>query len=92
MGTTTSPGPCRYHCGSRVNVGASVSVGDGGMVAVSVGINVCVAVVVPVCVGSGLNVQVGSIITVGEGGTRNVNPPHPTEISVASPRIKYFFK
>src|SRR5215216_740653 len=87
MGTMTSPGPCRYHCGSRVGVDVNVNVGrgvsDGGVVGVSVGVQVTVMVAVSVGEGMGLAVSVGSIARVGEDPERSVNPPHPSDNRVA---------
>ena len=76
-----SPGPCRYHCGSRVSVGVKVVVGsgvsEGGIVGVWVGKDI--GVIVAGCVGeaSGLDVQMGSNVGVGAVGTISLNPPHP---------------
>ena len=79
----TSPGPCRYHCGSRVGVDVNVGrgVSDGGVVGMSVGVRVTVAV--SVGEGSGLAVSVGSTARVGEDPARSVNPPHPSNNRVA---------
>src|SRR5687768_15651828 len=83
----TLPGPCMYHCGSRVGVSVIVNVGRG--VSDGVGVEVVggkkIGVRVAVCVGegSGLMVRVGSSIIVGEGSTINVNPPHPSNSRVA---------
>jgi len=76
----TSPGPCRYHCGSRVGVDVNVGrgVSDGGVVGVSMGEGVTVTVAVSVGEGSGLAVSVGAIARVGEDPARSVKPPHPS--------------
>jgi len=77
----TSPGPCRFHCGSGVSVGAKVDVGrgvsEGGKVGVFVGKNM--GVTVAGCVGeeSEAVVRVASIVGVDGTGTISVNPPHP---------------
>src|SRR5215207_6163473 len=92
IGTTISPGPCRYHCGSGVSVGVSTNVGDGETVGVSVGIKVCVAVTVSVCEGRGLKVCVGSMIAVATGGEIKVNPLQPMENKAARITGKLFFK
>ena len=80
-----SPGPCTYHCGSRVGVDVSVGrgVAGGGVVGVSVGVRVTLTVAVSVGEGSGLAVSVGSIARVGEDPIRSVNPPHPSNNRVA---------
>ena len=83
----TSPGPCTYHCGSRVGVGVDVNVGrgvsNGGVVGVSMGKRVGVIEAVSVGEGSGLAVSVGSSARVGEDPARSVNPPHPSNNRVA---------
>ena len=83
----TSPGPCTYHCGSRVGAGVNVDVeggvSDGGAVGMSVGARVTVTVAASVGEGSGLAVSVGSIARVGEDPAKSVNPPHPSNNRVA---------
>ena len=75
----TSPGPCRFHCGSGVKVGGTVDVGrgvsEGGTVGVSVG-NTMGVIVGWVADEDGLAVQVNSIV--GVRGTIRVNPPQPS--------------
>jgi len=73
----TWSGPCTYHCGSKVSVGAKVEVGEGvsegRRVGVFVGKNIGVMVAGRVDEGNGSAVQVGSMIRVG--GTAKLNPP-----------------
>ena len=81
----TSPGPCTYHCGSRVGVDVNEGrgVSDGGVVGVLVGVRITVMVAVSVGEGSGLAVSVGSIARVGEDPARRVNPLQPSNNRVA---------